>query len=255
MSKETKPQVPVAATGTAVVNWEDEIKKMAVATAEAEKPSSNWVSFKNGILVIAGNQQKNNKAEVVVLHSIFENQLYEGRYDPNKPQPPICYAFADTDDDLKPHKDAAKPQADSCDVCPHNAWGSDPEGGKGKACKNVRRLAMMSSNDLATVESVKKAEVALAKLPVTSVKNWSTYANQVANALKRPPLAVISEMSVDPDAKTQFQVNFRLVDQVEKPEIIQALLAKRGTIHELVYSPYEKPIEGAPAAAAGNKKY
>jgi hypothetical protein len=224
---------------TAVVNYEEELKKMAVATAEAEKPAGNWVSFKGGILSINGMQMKDNRVEMVVLHSIFENQMYGERYNPNNPQPPVCYAFGETDDELKPHPDSSKPQADSCKTCPNNQWGSDPEGGKGKACKNVRRLAIISATDLNKID---KAEVAIAKPSVTSVKNWATYANQVANALHLPPLGVVTEMSVEADPKTQFQIHFRLVDKVPA-EHIPALLKKKGEIHDLIYAPYDAPVE------------
>ena len=235
-----------AKKGTEVVNWQEELKKLAVATADAEKPSGNWVSFKGGQLTIGGTAMKNNMVEAVVLHAIFENQMYESKYNPNNPQPPICYAFGDTDDDLKPHPESAKPQAANCRDCPNNQWGSDPEGGKGKACKNVRRLGLMSATDL---DKVAKAEVAIAKLPVTSVKNWSTYANQVANALHLPPLGIITEMSVTPDPRYQLQVNFRLVDKVPEAHLPD-LLKKRGEIHDLMYLPYDKPSEAAPPAQA-----
>jgi hypothetical protein len=227
---------------TAVANWQAEVTALAVATVEAEKPTGNWVSFKGGVLSIGGNQMKGNKVEAVIIHSVFENQWYKERYDPNNPTPPHCYALAETDDDLKPHPDAAEPQAPSCAECSKNAWGSDPNGGKGKACKNVRRLAMIAATDL---PNVAKAEVAIAKLPVTSVKNWATYASQIANVLKLPPLGVKTEMSVEPDAKTQFQVNFSLVDKVPE-EYVPALLSKRKDTTPLIFSAYEKPVD-APA--------
>lgn len=245
MSAKPAAAVPAVKADTAVVNYQEELKKLAIQTAEAERPSGNWVSFKGGILTIGGAQMKNNRVEMIVLHSIFENQMYGEKYNPNNPQPPICYAFGDTDDDLKPHPDSAKPQASNCADCPNNAWGSDPEGGRGKACKNVRRLAIMSATDL---DKIDKAEVAIAKLPVTSVKNWATYANQVANALHLPPLALITEMSVEPDPKTQLQVQFRLVDKVAET-YLPALLKKRGDVHDLVYAKYDKPQEAQPQQA------
>jgi hypothetical protein len=231
-------------TGTEVVDWQSQLASMAIETAAAEKPSGNWVSFKGGQLTINGTSMPKNQVDCVVLQSIFENQLYEDRYDPNNPQPPICYAMSETDDDLKPHADSAKPQAESCEVCPNNVWGSDPGGGKGKACKNVRRLAIISATDL-DVDKLPSAEVALAKLPVTSVKNWSTYASQIANVLKLPPLAVISNMSVEPDPKTQFQVNFQLVDKITDGAVIQALLNKRKDSTPLIFAPYDKPTPRA----------
>ena len=239
----TKPE------STALASWQEELNKLAVETAEAEKPSGNWVSFKNGILSIGGNPMKNNKVEIAVLQSVFENQWYKERFDPNNPTAPHCYALSESDDDLKPHPDSAEPQSPTCDVCPKNEWGSDPAGGKGKACKNVRRLAMIHKADL-SAEKVPKAEVAVAKLPVTSVRNWATYAHQIANVLKLPPLGVITEMQVEPDAKTQFQVNFSLVDRIEDGAVIQALLNRRRDIQSLIFAPYDKPTE---AQAQGRK--
>lgn len=229
----------------AVVDYKAELAKMAVATAEAEKPSGNWISFKGGIMAVAGQPIKGNKMPVIILHSVFENQLYASKYDPNNQQPPICYAFGETDEDLKPHPDSAEPQHTDCATCPKNEWKSDPGGGKGKACKNVRRLGMISASDLG---DIKKAPVAIAKMPVTSVKNWSTFANQVANVLHLPPVAVIAEMSVEPDAKTQFQVNFALLDKVED-EYLPALLEKRRETTPLMYAAYDKPTEKQPEPA------
>ena len=234
-----------AEAGTAVIDYKAELAKLAVATAEAEKPSGNWVSFKSGILSVAGVAIKGNKMPVVVLHAIFENQLYANKYDPNNQQPPICYAFGETDDELKPHPESAEPQNVDCKTCPKNEWGSDPGGGKGKACKNVRRLGMIHQSDLADIA---KAPVAMAKMPVTSVKNWATFASQVANVLKLPPVGVIAEMSVEPDAKTQFQVNFALLDKVDE-QLLPALLNKRRETTPLMYAPYDKPSEKQPEQA------
>ena len=243
MPEAKKPEAPKEETR--VVDYKAELAKMAVAVAEAEKPSGNWISFKGGMISIAGNQVKGNKIPVIILHSIFENQLYANKYDPNNQQPPICYAFGETDDELKPHPDSAEPQNVDCKTCPKNEWKSDPGGGKGKACKNVRRLGMIAADDL---DDIKKAQVAMAKMPVTSVKNWSTFANQVANVLHLPPVAVIAEMSVEPDAKTQFQVNFALLDKVED-QYLPALLEKRRETTPLMFAPYDKPTERPPEPA------
>jgi len=237
-------QVPVPKKETPVADYISELNKLTAQTVETEKPSGMWVSFKGGMLSIGGNVQKGNKAKVVVVHSVFENQLYKDRFDPNNPQSPTCYAIAENDEDLKPHKDVVNPVSpEGCAICPNNVWGSDPLGGKGKACKNVRRLALLSADDL---DNLDKAEVAIAKLPVTSVKNWSTYASQIANVLKLPPLAVITEMSVEPDPKTQFQVNFSLIDKITDGATIQGLLNKRKDVTPIMFSGYDQMQEAQP---------
>lgn len=57
-----------------------------------------------------------------------------------------------------------------CDRCPYNAYGSDVKGGKGKACKNMRRVYLMMDGDpnfyLLTVPptSIKDVNKQLAKI-------------------------------------------------------------------------------------------
>ena len=251
MAEAKKQEVPAVKSGAEVINWQAELNALTVATAEAEKPSGNWISFKGGVLTIGGNPMKGNRVEAIILHAVFENQWYKEKYDPTNPTSPHCYAIGETEDDLKPHPNALAPQNDTCAGCPKNEWKSDPNGGKGKACKNVRRLAMIAAPDASTPEGVQKAEVAVAKLPVTSVKNWSTYASQIASVLKLPPLAVRTEMLLEPDAKTQYQVNFLLVDKIEDGAIIQALLNKRRETTDMIMTGYDKPTE----ATATQRKF
>lgn len=42
---------------------------------------------------------------------------------------------------------AATGEIRNCDTCPLNQYGTDVKGGKGKACKNMRRIYMMCDND------------------------------------------------------------------------------------------------------------
>ena len=78
-------------------------------------------------------------------------------------------------------------------------------------------------------------------------RSWSTYANQIANVLKVPPLAVITNMSVTPDVRSQFVVNFELVDRISDGAAIQGLLQKRKDIQPLIFAGYDRPSEAAPA--------
>ena len=244
--KKVAPTPEPEAAGTNVIDYMAELQALTIATQAAEKPKSNWISFKGGQLTINEMRMKDDKAPVIVVQSIFENQWYKERYDPNNPSTPHCYALGETDEDLRPHPEAAEPQSDTCATCPKNEWKSDPGGGKGKACKNVRRLALMSADDAKAPETIAKAEVVMAKLPVTSVRNWSSYASQIANVLKVPPLAVITEISCVPDPKTQLQVNFALLDKITDGPTIQALLQRRKDIHPMIFAPYDKPSEAAP---------
>jgi hypothetical protein len=59
-------------------------------------------------------------------------------------------------------------------------------------------------------------------------------------------------MSVVPNAKTQFQVEFQLVDKINDGAKIQQLLNRRKDINPLIFAPYDKPVE---VPASGPKKF
>lgn len=53
-----------------------------------------------------------------------------------------------------------------CSKCPLNQWGSDPDGGRGKACQNKRRVYILREGDLFPV---------LLSLPATSLKAFADF--------------------------------------------------------------------------------
>jgi hypothetical protein len=86
------------------------------------------------------------------------------------------------------------------------------------------------------------------------VKNWATYASEISNVLKRPPLAVKTVMSVVPNAKTQFQVEFAFNGPIEDEGTLQSLLNRNEAVMPLLNTPYDKPT-AAPAGPAQSKKF
>ena len=82
---------------------------------------------------------------VVILDSILENIHYDGEYDSDNVQGPDCFAFGRSDEEMAPHEaviTAGTQVHDNCVDCPSNEWGS-AEKGKGKDCRNTRRIAMI----------------------------------------------------------------------------------------------------------------
>jgi hypothetical protein len=144
---------------------------------------------------------------MIILDSIYENKMYEGKYNPDVPSGPVCYAFAHTEEELKPHEKSPSPKCEQCKGCQYNEWGTADQG-KGKACKNIRRLAVISADGVTTPDGVKDSAVFHAEIPVTSVKGWCSYVKALAATLKRPPFGVITHVAVVPDAKSQFKVTF-----------------------------------------------
>lgn len=75
---------------------------------------------------------------------------------------PDCFS----NDGVKPDANAPEPQAKSCANCPFNAFGSATTG-KGKACRDTKRMA------IATVDNLE--EPMMLRVPATSLKNLALY--------------------------------------------------------------------------------
>lgn len=251
--------VPAKAKTTAVATYEDRLASMAqeATTQEESVSSGSFLSVRSGQMTYQGNPIKGNELDIIILDSILENCYYEGRYDPDNPAPPVCYAFGRDEDDLKPHEKSSAPQHETCKGCPNNEFGS-ADTGKGKACKNTRRLALIPGDDL-DPEKIMNAEIAYMKLPVTSVKGWASYVRSLSTLEKKPPLAFVTTVSVVPDAKTQFKVVFAKAGNLEA-DSIAASLDRHDEVKSLIDFPYpetspeeEKPARKQKPAARGRK--
>jgi hypothetical protein len=226
----------------------------AALLAEAERAAAGealagqFLSVRGGILKFGDQKFPNNEIEVVSLDHILENAYYVGKYEPEAPQPPICFAFGRNEKDLVPHPASTQPQHASCAGCPRNAFGT-ADNGKGKACKNIRRVALVPAADL-TEENAARMSYAMLKIPVTSVRGWSQYVNSLKNIYRRPPTAVVTKIRVEPDEVKQVLVSFEFVEAL--PEAIyRALQPLRDDAVKAIDRPYEAAAEGA--APSGKK--
>jgi hypothetical protein len=248
----TKPKNEVAL-------FENELEKLASQQVEAEKGAGGpvFLSTKGGTLSYRDNPIAGNSIDVIILASPVERLYYTSRYDPTKPEGPACFALGPTLSDLKPNPASSSPQHSQCVGCPKDAWGSAAGGGKGKACSEKRRLLVMTADSITTPESVKVAEVAALRTPVTSVRPFATYLQTIATTTKRPLSSVITKISIVPDAKTQFKLNFQFVKAIDDMAIVRALI-DRGNL-ELINADQsagaEEEFSASPAEAATSGKF
>lgn len=225
MAKKTKSTgSELAVRGeTALANWDAELAKHAAAASEKEHVGGKSLSARAGILNIAGEPVAGNKLRVIVLGSVFRNAFYENKFDADNVQSPSCAAIAEDEEQLKPADTVEFKQHDTCNGCPQNAYGT-ADTGKGKACKNGRRLMLLSGDDI-SAQALRDGEMLGFDLPVTSVKGWSMYVKGLASNFKRPPFAVITEIGAVPDPKVQFRITFRMVDGIDAE--VGAVVMKR----------------------------
>lgn len=248
MTKKNEENLPV--------NWEEQLAAMAQAEAAEHTPSNSNISFRGGIVHYEGQPVPENSLSVVIVGSIDERVYYEGDYDPDNLTNPTCFALTGPGEEAKPHDKAARTQSHQCEGCPMNEWGSGNRG-RGKACKEKVRLAMIPADVVADgndPEKILGAEVAVAKIPVMSVKNWSNYVRFVAQSAKRPTFAVVTTVSAAPDPKSQFKVEFNYSHDVDLT-FLPALQEKMAMADDILHKPYDSaPSEPVPEAKGSKHK-
>lgn len=233
---------PTSKPGTEVVDWEKQMAEQAKMAQDAEKlgGGGKFFSTKAGVLTFDETPLPGNQMAVVILDGIHENIFYGTAYDPDNRAPPKCFAFGREEDgtfvpedEMEPHEivdketDTFERQSSDCASCPNNEWGS-AEKGRGKACGNRRRLALIPAGSYVSQGRGKgfelelfddedlfsKADLAFMKLPVMSGKAYSRFVHSVAEEFKRPPHGVFARIWLEPDQRSQFKVEFEVLEEV-----------------------------------------
>lgn len=249
---------------TAMTKWDEELAKQAEIAAgmEAGTGTGQFFSLQSGVLSFAGAPIPENKMAVVILDGILENVYYAGKYNPDSPTGPSCFAFGRSEADMVPHEVAVEAgtsqggEGNSCATCPMNEWGT-AETGRGKACRNTRRLAMVMAGDfdaqgrfqmITDPEHFASAGIAYMRLPVTSIKGYAAFVKQLAATTKRPPHGIVTKITLVPDVQTQFKVVFAALDSIPN-DLMSVIMDRHKEAEELIAFPYQ-PFEEQAAAPA-----
>lgn len=248
------PIIPRAPRKTAVGkstggDWRSELTRYATKTVKMEESTQtgNRISTKGGVLTYHGVKLKDNKMTVIVLAALIENAYYEGPYDPDNPRAPVCFAFSEDGEDMAPHEASHDKQSDTCGECPHNEWGS-ADRGRGKACKNLRRIAVLSADQI-DANSISEGEIATLSVSVTSVKGYSAYAKHIGlNGLA--PWAYRTVISLErPEGKEFSNLFFEAADRGPISEKFYPAIIKRVKEAEKILEQPYVFIEPAPQPA------
>lgn len=249
--------------------WADEAARYA--KQEKQSGGSLTVSTRGGVLRVGDDQMPGNRICVLVMDSILENTYYGRRFDPENVLPPVCYAIGRDAREMAPHpamKEHAffEAQSGDCASCPMSEWGSS-DTGRGRAYQNKRRLILLpagmytkvkgSRNDYELeifddVAHYEQAELATMKLPVTSVKNYTKFVQDVAKQHQRPPFGVFAEIYIEPDPKTQYKVLFDVVDLVDD-ELAEAIFARHEEAKGKIEEGYRPPESDAGTGGHGRR--
>lgn len=130
----------------ALLDLQAEIKAELEAASKTVDPPSNFkISTKGKQFTLPDGTSSRGPMAAVILDYRTVHNYYKGSYDPSKPEAPSCFAISKVVEGMKPSDNAADPQSEQCHDCAFNQWKSAPTG-NGKACKNIRRLALVPPN-------------------------------------------------------------------------------------------------------------
>ena len=162
---------------------------------KAKLPSisaSHWISAKGGRFSFADNDL-GTSIEVVVLNYCYENSLYLKPYDPDNIEPPSCFAVSEGQSGMCPHENVPEPVSDACAQCEYNQFGS-AENGKGKACNNVMRLAVVHVDDVEDPQ----AQVLFVRISASAITKMGEYLNNLDKVLNAVPFQVVTRLTIEP---------------------------------------------------------
>jgi hypothetical protein len=126
--------------------------------------------------------------DLVIVDFVTVHNYYEGAYDKDNIVPPNCFAIGINPLQMVPSVNAPERQADNCQTCPMNQFGSS---GKGKACKNGRLLAVLPP------DADEDTPMMVLSVPPTSIKAFDGYVAAVASKFGMSPAGVVTTISMD----------------------------------------------------------
>lgn len=187
-------------TETALTPFQQQMMEIAQQGVEAEKsPGFTAISIRNSKFRV-DDLALPNPLRVVILNAAFENNFYEGKFDQKATAAPICTALGYDSEALAPPADLKTKVQDVCGepgepgCCPNNEWAS-ADTGRGKACKNGRKLAVI----LADEKNYAKATVYVLHVPPKSLSNVTKYIKNLGKVMHLPTFGVITALSFDED--------------------------------------------------------
>lgn len=172
--------------------------------------------------------------------------FYKDTYVEGSAEAPDCFS----NDGVRPDASVQDPQAKTCEVCPHNQWGSriTEAGKKAKACHDSRRVAVVPAGDL---ENKLYGGPMLLRIPPASLGDLAQY-GKALNQKGFPYFGIITRLSFDLDAaypKLKFKA-VRVLKEAEGAVINDYLQDNEALGRILESNEFSDPAPAAESAPA-----
>lgn len=193
--------------------------------ADREKPGAGKQLGIRGKRFKFAGEDVGSELPVIVLDYRFVNQYFTSAFDPDHIVAPTCFAIGVEEGELAPVDDSPEKQHPTCAGCWANEFGSAPTG-RGKACQNRRRVAVVSAVGIdkpGYVDTLDHENVAILSLGGTSIGAWKGHVNKVGKTLGLLPFQVVTRLGFN-DTVAHEQLTFDIVSEIEDTAILARLV-------------------------------
>lgn len=232
-----------------IVSIRDQLAAQVAAQAGKTEGGAKKVKFDTSTFTMPNGAMFQAPLRAVILDFNTQHNLYEKKFKKGEISPIICAALGDNPRAMVPYDSIAEPQNGECNGCWANEFKSaDGGSGNGKACKQVRTMAIMVEDANGVIDP--KGSIFLMQTNVTANKVFDAFVKSVSSVFQLPPVGVSVSLGIDSSNPTW---NFVTYDNPTPmaDEDIAAFMARqaeaRGMLEEeiTVSAPTPEPVKVA----------
>ncbi len=243
--KSTAVAVKPKASAGNIVSVQAQLAAMVAAQAGKTEGGAKKVKLDASTFTLPNGSMFQAPVRAIVLDFNTQHSLYEKAYKKGEISPVICAALGDNPREMKPYDSIAAPQNGDCGSCWANEFKSANGGqGNGKACKQVRTMAMLFEGADGTIDP--KGPIHLMQTNVTANKVFDAFVKSVASVFQMPPIGVVVSLGIDNSNPTWNFATYN--DPVPNPDVAACmgrLAEARGLLEEqmTVSEPTPEPVK------------
>jgi hypothetical protein len=200
--------------------------QLAVQRQSVAQPGGNNISVKGKVFTMPDGSSNNGPLQAIILDHRNVNTHYSGAYNPQQITPPDCFAIGTVIETMGPGDDVEKPHGKVCQDCAKNEWGSG--NGKGKACQNTVRIAIVPPDADA------EAEPMTIKISPSGLASWNKLNADLITA-ELLPIQIVVDISFDPNV-TYPKLQFKAAEPHDNVELFWALREKAQSLLDRTFA-------------------